>query len=165
MLLALMLSLALHAGERKELVLHDGTVLAGEILFVDEEVYRLQSDTAGLVEVPVGSVQRVRSLALPAPGLIASPMAPAAAAAPAAMAAPAAVASPAKAPSQDILKLLLRLATEPAFREAILPGGDPGLVLLLSDPRLLQAVTEGDMAALQANAEVAKLLLRLEAAE
>jgi hypothetical protein len=154
----LLFCLAALAGDRTELVLRDGTVLRGEVLSVADEVYRFQSDSAGLVEIPVSRILKSRLLAIPAPATMSAALSTGGASPPAAPAEPAGT-------KEGSVQQLQRLIAGSGERLELLQllKEEPALAALLSDPALLKSLQEGDAQALQENAALVEALLRLGA--
>jgi hypothetical protein len=135
LLFCMTLPLAVHAGELREIVLIDGSVIVGELVSLTNGVYTIKTATLGVLEVEDARIKTIRNTS----GGMAGPM---------------------KASGQkeimaiqqgmiadgSIIQLILALQSDPDFQEA------------LQDETIMMAINSGDLNALMTNPKIVKLM-------
>jgi hypothetical protein len=137
----LFLSLGLgsvRAGELREFVLHDGSVITAEILAVRSGVYTLKSPSLGTVTLDAAKVRAIRlhTVTDTAPAL-----------------------PPQSAVNAEIQRLQQVIQGDAALMQLITALlGDPEIQTVLADPTVMQAVQSHDLSTLLAHPKVMQLL-------
>jgi len=127
------------AGPTMTLRLTDGSVITGEMLSFGDGIYRIRSQTLGLLEIPE---ERVATLVPPGSD----------------------AGAPAPGPDNQALAgrigdLQQRMATDQGIMELIMQlQDDPAMQSVLTDPQVLQAIASNDLQALEANPKIQRLM-------
>ena len=129
------LPLAVHAGELREIVLIDGSVIVGELVSLTNGVYTIKTDALGALKVEDARIKTIRNTS----GGMAGPV-------------KASGQQEIMAIQQDmiadgsIIQLILALQSDPDFQEA------------LQDESIMMAINSGDLNALMTNPKIVKLM-------
>jgi hypothetical protein len=126
------------AGEMKEIVLKDGSVLTGEVVSLANGMYTVRSDSLGTIKLEESKVRAIRERPAAPGGALASNNS--------AAAADATSLQEKMMSDQEIMSKIRSLQDDPEFQA------------LLQDPKIMQAVNAGDVAALSADPRFMKLL-------
>jgi hypothetical protein len=127
---------AVHASEMREIELTDGTVIAGEIVSLSDNVYTVRSASLGTVQIEGSRIRTIR-----AKGSVGNP---------GAFVDQVQSLQEKMAGSGEIMSIIKTLESDPEFQE------------ILHDPDIMRAVQAGDISALMANAKFMKLLNKQE---
>jgi hypothetical protein len=126
---------AAHAGEIREVVLRDGSVITGEILSLTNGIYTVKSDILGTIKIEESKVSLIREKSPGGQSTINS-----------------GTTGEVKSlqekmmSDKEVMALIQSLQNDPEFKK------------LLEDPELMKAVNAGDVAALTADPRFMKLL-------
>jgi hypothetical protein len=135
LLFCMTLPLAVHAGELREIVLIDGSVIVGELVSLTNGVYTIKTATLGDLKVEDARIKTIRNTS----GGMAGPV-------------KASGQQEIMAIQQDmiadgsIIQLILALQSDPDFQEA------------LQDESIMMAINSGDLNALMTNPKIVKLM-------
>ena len=135
LLFCMTLPLAVHAGELREIVLIDGSVIVGELESLTNGVYTIKTATLGALKVEDARIKTIRNTS----GGMAGPV-------------KASGQQEIMAIQQDmiadgsIIQLILALQSDPDFQEA------------LQDESIMMAINSGDLNALMTNPKIEKLM-------
>ena len=135
LLFCMTLPLAVHAGELREIVLIDGSVIVGELVSLTNGVYTIKTDALGALKVEDARIKTIRNTS----GGMAGPV-------------KASGQQEIMAIQQDmiadgsIIQLILALQSDPDFQEA------------LQDESIMMAINSGDLNALMTNPKIVKLM-------
>lgn len=129
---ALSIHVPIHA---EQIVLRDGSRIQGEVLSMTKGVYRIQSPSLGVIDLPA---DRIRSITK---GTIQPQQAPAAAGSPAVQSLQATMAQ-----DQDIMSRILRLRD------------DADMQAVLQDPELMQAIQSFELKAVADHPKIKRLM-------
>jgi hypothetical protein len=135
--LPLVFAVAAEAGQARTIELVDGSVIRGEILSVDNGVYRIGTERLGTVILKDEDIAAIR--ATPA-----SPSGPGA-----------------SVPSSagEAAALQKQIAGNPQWMQSVTTlKDDPDLQQILKDPVLMQAIREGNLEALQSDPRIQRLM-------
>ena len=135
LLFCMTLPLAVHAGELREIVLVDGSIIVGELVSLTNEVYTIKTATLGTLKIEDARIKAIRNTSGGMSGSV-------------------------KASGQQeiiaiqqemivdgsILQLILALQSDPDFQEA------------LQDESIMMAINSGDFNALMTNPKIVKLM-------
>ena len=129
----------IHAGEIKELILKDGSVITGEVISLSNGIYTIKSDILGVIkleESKVRTIQEKSSTVNPS----ASP-------------------SSSAATAEEVQTLQQKMMSDKEVMSLIQSlQNDPEFKTLLEDPKIMQAVSANDIATLMADPRFTKLL-------
>ena len=126
------------AGPTMTLRLTDGSVITGEMLSFGNGVYRIRSQTLGLLEIPE---DRVATLVPPGSEAATEPE------------------DDSAALSAEIHGLQERMAGDRGIMELILQlQDDPAIQAVLTDPQVLQAIASNDLETLKTNPKIQQLM-------
>ncbi len=132
LILAFIASSAL-AGEIREIELKDGSVITGEVVSLSGGIYTIKSDSLGTIKLQESKVRAIRSKS-------------------------AAVSAPTTT-GAEVRSLQEKMLSDKEIMSRIeMLKDDEEFKKLLSDPAVLKAVQDGDLAALMANPQFIKLL-------
>ncbi|MEM9301511.1 MAG: hypothetical protein AAGE01_05340 [Pseudomonadota bacterium] len=134
------------------LELRDGSIVKGRILSLSDGVYRVRTDSLGIVTIEESQVYSV--LRGDAQG--ASPRSPAT---PAPRTAPTTVPGASAATGVDVSALQKSMVQSPQVMALVRElQNDPELVAAMSDPEFMRLIAAGDLAALRANPRMQTIL-------
>lgn len=132
LLLLVLAPVPVTAGEVREIVLTDGTVMIGEVVSFDNGVYTVRTDSLGSITIDESKIQAIRQHGGPA--------------------ATAGV-------NKEIRSLQERMIKDKEIMSMIESlRSDPDFLKALENPAIIKAVNEGDVGTLAANPEFLKLL-------
>jgi hypothetical protein len=126
------------AGELKEIVLQDGSIISGEVMSLNKSIYTIKSDALGTIKIEETKIRSIQEKTLPTSVDIS--------------ARPTATTGEIKSleekmmSDKEIMNLILTLQNDPDFKK------------LMEDPKIMQAVNAGDVATLTSDARFMKLL-------
>ena len=126
------------AGELKEIVLQDGSIISGEVMSLNKGIYTIKSDALGTIKIEETKIRSIQEKTLPTSVDIS--------------ARPTATTGEIKSleekmmSDKEIMNLILTLQNDPDFKK------------LMEDPKIMQAVNAGDVATLTSDARFMKLL-------
>jgi len=129
------------AGQMREVVLSDGSVLLAEVVSYTEGVYTLRSETMGELEVQDSAIRTIRE--------------------PGAAAAPGTLSQQAdKAPSQeDVESMKQSVLSNPGLLGMVFSlRNDPDIQEIIQDPEIMALVMSGDVESLESNQKFMKLM-------
>lgn len=130
--IAIMLCMLSGAASAATLVLHDGSVIKGDIRTLQNDIYTIETESLGTVQVPK---QDVRSIDLSDEYSAGTPS-------------PAAT-SPAMPGAADLEALQLRVMQDPSiFAMVQALQNDPEIQAIMSDPAIMSAIAAGDITTL-----------------
>jgi hypothetical protein len=139
--IVLMLTLSFgtaYAAEIKDVELKDGSVITGEVISLSNGIYTIKSDLLGIIKLEDSKVRAIREKSFPTSAIAST--------------ANSNTAGDAQALQQkmtndkEIMNLVQSLQNDPEFKK------------LLEDPKIMNAVNAGDVAALTADPRFMKLL-------
>lgn len=125
------------AGPTMSLRLVDGSVITGEMLSYGGGIYRIRSETLGLLEIPDEQVETLlpsgaENRATPAPQA---------------------------SQGAEVLQLQQRIAGDASLMGLIMQlQSDPDMQAVLADPAILQAIASNDLESLQNNPKILQLM-------
>ncbi len=131
------------AGQMREVVLSDGSVLLAEVVAYKEGVYTLRSETMGELEVQDSAIQAIRE-----PGAAARPI-------------PDTLSQQAdRAPNQeDVESMKQSVLSNPGLLGMVFSlRNDPDMKRILQDPEIMGMVMSGDVESLQDNPKFMELM-------
>lgn len=120
------------AGEVREIVLKDGTVMVGEIVSLSNGVFTVRTESLGTIAIDETKVQTIRQQGDPA------------------------ASSDVNRTVQSLQERMVKDKEIMGLIESL--RDDPGFQKALNDPAIMKAVNAGDVGALAANPEFMKLL-------
>ncbi|MFP4347560.1 MAG: hypothetical protein ACLFQY_04695 [Desulfococcaceae bacterium] len=129
------------AGQMREVVLSDGSVLLAEVVSYKEGVYTLRSDTMGELEVQDSAIRTIRE--------------------PGAAAAPGTLSHQAdRAPTQeDVESMKQSVLSNPGLLGMVFSlRNDPAIQEIIQDPEIMALVMSGDVESLESNQKFMKLM-------
>jgi len=134
-LLCMALPLAVQAGELREIVLNDGSVIVGELASLSNGIYTINTAAAGTLQIEEAKVETIRNMA-------------------------GGPAVQAKASGrQKILAVQQEMIADGSTLQLILSlQNDPDFQAVLEDESIMQAITNGDFDALLTNPKIVKLM-------
>jgi hypothetical protein len=126
------------AGEVKEIVLKDGSVLTGEVVSLNNGIYTVKSDILGTIKLEESKVRAIQERsASPGPAL----------------------SSHSSATGGEVKSLQEKMMSDKEVMSLIQSlQNDPEFKKLMEDPKIMQAVNAGDVATLSADPRFMKLL-------
>ncbi|MFC1821866.1 hypothetical protein ACFL9T_04105 [Thermodesulfobacteriota bacterium] len=117
------------AGEMREVELDDGSVIYGEIVSLEGDLFTIKSDTLGLVKVKASKIRNIQMT----PGTDGT--------------------------RDQFQELQQSMMKDPEILKMIFSlQDDPEVQAILKDPAVLEAVSSGDIEALLSNPKILKLL-------
>jgi len=126
------------AGEMKDIVLRDGSVISGEVISLSKGIYTIKSDVLGTITIEESRIRAIQGKA--SPGENASLSKP-------------------NGSTDEIKSLQTKMMNDKEVMNLIQSlQNDPEFKKLMEDPTVMQAVQSGDVAALSANPQFMKLL-------
>jgi hypothetical protein len=129
---------SVRADEVKEIVLKDGSVLTGEVVSLNNGVYTVKSDILGTIKLEESKVRVIRDRSVPPSATLSSNS---------------------SAAGGDVKSLQDKMMNDKEVMARIQSlQNDPEFQALLKDPKIMQAVNAGDVAALSADPRFMKLL-------
>lgn len=134
-LLCLTLPLAVQAGELREIVLNDGSVIVGEVVSLANGVYTVKTATLGDLKVEDSKIKAIRDIA-------------------------GSMAGPEKALGQkEITSIRKGMMADGSIIQQILSlQNDPDFQEILLDDSIMKSITSGDYNALMTNPKILKLM-------
>ncbi len=131
------------AGQLREIVLEDGSIIRAEVVSFKDGVYTLRSDTMGQLELKDTDIEAIRE-----PGSVAAAL-------PGKMAA-----TDEKAPTeQDVDDMKRSLMTNPGLLGSVFSlRNDPDMQKILQDPEIMDKVMSGDVESLQNDPKFLELM-------
>jgi hypothetical protein len=129
-----------YAGSRGEIVLTDGSVIYGEILSVQNNVYTIQSSTMGVLTVDQSKIREIRF------GSFSVDKAPASGLPQEGNHSEMQAIQKSLLGNEEILPIILGLQEDPAFQE------------ILNDPSVMNLVLSGDIQSLMSNPKFLQIL-------
>jgi len=134
-LLCMTLTAAVHAGELREIVLIDGTVIVGELASLANGIYTINTAAAGTLKIEEAKVEAIRNISGKNTG-------------------------PAKTPDrQKIMAIQQEMIADGSILQLILAlQNDPDFQAILEDESIMQAINNGDFNALMTNPKIVKLM-------
>jgi hypothetical protein len=127
-----------HAGELKEIILKDGSVLTGEVVSLTNGIYTITSESLGTIKLEESKVRAIQERAS-SPSLTTSPVN--------------------NITAGEITSLQEKMVRDKEIMSMIQSlQNDPEFKKLLEDPKIMNAVNTGDVAALTADPRFMKLL-------
>jgi hypothetical protein len=126
---------AAHAGEIREIVLKDGSVIAGEVLSLTNGIYTLKSDVLGTIKIEESKIRLIREKS------------------------PGGQSTINNGTTGEVKSLQDKMMSDKEVMDLIQSlQNDPEFKKLLEDPEIVKAVNAGDVAALTADPRFMKLL-------
>ena len=134
-MLYLLLPLAVHAGEVREIVLVDNSVVVGELVSLDHGVYKIKTASFGILEVKEEKIKTIGNRSDVMTGQVTESV------------------------QQEILAMQQRMIADGNVLQQILNlENDPDFQDILQDEIVMQAINSGDLNALMNNPKVMKLM-------
>jgi hypothetical protein len=126
-----------HAGEIKEIVLKDGSVITGDVISLSNGIYTIKSDILGVIKLEESKVRAIQEKSYTEN----------------------AKASPGSNTSGEIQSFQQKMMNDKEVMNLVQSlQNDPEFKKLLEDPDFMKAVTAGDVAALSADPRFVKLM-------
>jgi hypothetical protein len=128
---------SLHAGEIKEIILKDGSVITGDVVSLNNGIYTIKSDILGIIKLEESKVRAIQEPSASG-ALNASSSGPAAG---------------------DVHALQQKMMNDKEVMNLVQSlQNDPEFKTLLEDPKIMKAVNAGDVVTLTADPRFVKLL-------
>ena len=127
-----------YAGEIKEIVLQDGSIISGEVISLNKGIYTIKSDVLGTIKIEESRIRTIQQQTTTTDAGISAK--------------PTVTAGEIKSledkmmSDKEIMNLILSLQNEPDFKK------------LMDDPKIMHAVNTGDVATLTSDPRFMKLL-------
>jgi len=135
LLLFITLSPAVHAGEVREIVLVDGSVIVGELVSLANGIYTINTATVGTLQVEDARIKAIRNKS----GGIAEPLE--------------------ALGQQEIMAIQQKMIADGSIMQLILAlQSDPDFQEILQDESIMKAINHGDFNALMTNPKIVKLM-------
>lgn len=135
LILYMVLPAVVHAGEVREIVLVDNSVIVGELVSLEKGIYKIKTKSLGILEVEEEKIKRIGSKSDLMAGQVT------------------------KSGQQEILAMQQRMITNGSVMQQILNlENDPDFQEILQDEAVMQAINSGDLNALMTNPKVMKLM-------
>lgn len=135
LILYMVLPAVVHAGEVREIVLVDNSVIVGELVSLEKGIYKIKTKSLGILEVEEEKIKRIGSKSDLMAGQVT------------------------KSGQQEILAKQQRMITNGSVMQQILNlENDPDFQEILQDEAVMQAINSGDLNALMTNPKVMKLM-------
>ncbi len=135
LLLCMTLPPAVHAGEIREIVLADGSVIVGELVSLTEGVYTIKTAALGTLKVEDARVKTIRNISgtTAEPGEVSG--------------------------QQKIMAIQKEMIADGSIMQLILSlQSDPDFQDILQDETIIKAINSGDFNGLMTNPKIVKLL-------
>jgi hypothetical protein len=128
---------SLHAGEIKEIILKDGSVITGDVVSLNNGIYTIKSDILGIIKLEESKVRAIQEPSASG-ALNASSSGPA---------------------TGDVNALQQKMMNDKEVMNLVQSlQNDPEFKTLLEDPKIMKAVNAGDVVTLTADPRFVKLL-------
>lgn len=135
LILYMVLPAVVHAGEVREIVLVDNSVIVGELVSLEKGIYKIETKSLGILAVEEEKIKRIGSKSDLMAGQVT------------------------KSGQQEILAKQQRMITNGSVMQQILNlENDPDFQEILQDEAVMQAINSGDLNALMTNPKVMKLM-------
>ena len=135
LMLYLLLPAVVYSGEMREIVLVDNSVILGELISLDNGIYKIKTATLGNLEVKEDNIKTIRSGPSVMTGNVTAPG------------------------QQEILAMQQRMMADGNILQQILNlENDPDFQEIFQDEVVMQAINAGDLNALMTNPKIIKLM-------
>lgn len=126
-----------HAGEIKEVILKDGSIITGEVVSLSNGIYTVKSDILGIIKLEESKVRIIQEK----------------------LSSGSATASSSSSTAGEVHSLQQKMMNDKEVMSLVQSlQNDPEFKKLLEDPAFMKAVNAGDVAALTADSRFVKLL-------
>ena len=134
-MLYMVLPAVVHAGEVREIVLSDNSVIVGELVSLENGIYKIKTKSLGILEVKEEKIKTIGSKSDLMTGQVT------------------------ESGQQEILAIQQRMIADGSVMQQIQDlENDPDFQEILQDEAVMQAINSGDFNALMTNPKIMKLM-------